>query len=50
MSTTFKIIENHIENSKTSPKKSFIVTSSQHLSPSSKALESDDGSESIDKE
>lgn len=42
MSTSFKIIENHIENSKTSPKKSFAISSSKHLSPSSKAQDSND--------
>lgn len=43
MSTTFKIIENHIENSKTSPKKS-VVLSSAHLSPSSRAHDTDEES------
>lgn len=41
MSTTFKIIENHIENTKTSPKKSVALASS-HLSPTSNAFDSED--------
>jgi len=40
MSTTFKQIDNSIEASKNSPKKSFILTSSQQLSQTSGAIDS----------